>query len=165
MSIPFQLIWTDVSGNNLSQSWFPIGFPNTSSPSQQLQVKSNAITLGTFETLTNVKVFLTGNGDDLQAVQNEWPVLGGAIKPELNGGYDVSFDFGRTYTRFDSQHGLETDPNTWITLPQQAIGVQGVDGVLGAFDIAHLLVRVIVPPGATEYRKLDIRLALDFDII
>ncbi|HVI40920.1 MAG TPA: hypothetical protein VM577_09690, partial [Anaerovoracaceae bacterium] len=157
--------WKDVSNNVLEQAWFPIGFPNTTSKPQQLQVSSNAASLQTFETLTDVKLFLTGNTDDLQVVQSVWPNLGGPTRPELNGGYEISFDFGRTFIRFDTSHGLESDPLTWIPLPVEAVGVQGRAGTLGAFDAAHLIVRVIVPPGAVDYRKLDVKLAMDFDII
>lgn len=162
---PFQIIWSDVANNVLTQSWFQIGFPNTSSLPQQLQVRSNAAALRTFETLTGVKLYLTGNPVDLNVVQNIWPTLGGVTRPELNGGYDISFDFGRTYIRFDSTHGLESNPGTWITLPVEAIGQQGTAGVLGAFDAAHLVVRVVVPPGAVDFRKLDVQLTMDFDIL
>lgn len=165
MSTPFQLIWSDVSNNILTTSGFPIGFPGTSSQAQQLQVKSNASSLQTFETLKNVALFLTGDAADVNVVQNIWPFLGGISKPELNGGYDISFDFGRTYVRFDSTHGLEADPNTWINLPAESIGSQGADGTLGAFDTAHLLVRVVVPPGAIQFQLLNVSLGIDFDVI
>lgn len=162
---PFQIVWSDVSNNILTQQWFPIGFPGTVSPPQQLQVRSNAADLQTFETLTGVKFYLTGDPDDVNAVQNIWPTLGGANKPELNGGFEISFDFGRTYTRFNQETGLQSDPSTWIPMPVEAVGTQGSAETLGAFDTAHLIVRYIIPPGAVQFQKLDIRLALDFDII
>jgi hypothetical protein len=165
MSVPFQLLWTDASNNVLPIDWFPISFPGTVSSPIQVQVRSNAGALQTYETLTNVKFFLTGDPDDVNTVQNIWPFLGSVSKPELNGGYEISFDFGRTYTRFSTTMGLETDPSTWIPLPVEAVGSQGTDQTLGAFDTAHLIVRVVVPPGATQFKALDIRLGLDFDII
>ncbi len=165
MSVPFQLVWSDVSNNILTQQWFPIGFPATTSQPQQLQVRSNAAALSTFETLTGVTFFLTGDPIDVDTVQNIWPTLGGLTKPELNGGLDISFDFGRTYIRFDSTHGVEGIPNTWIPMPIEAVGSQGAAETLGAFDTAHLIVRYVIPPGAIQYKQLDIRLALDFDII
>lgn len=165
MSQPFQLVWSDISNNILTQTWFPIGFPGSSSAPLQLQVRSNAADLGTFETLTGVKFYLTGDPTDVNTVQTIWPSLGGTQRPELNGGLDISFDFGRSYIRFDTTHGLLTDQNTWIPLPAEAIGLQGADETIGAFDTAHLLVRVVIPPGATQFKKLDIKLALDFDII
>lgn len=165
MGTPFKLIWTDVSNNILSECWFPISFPGITNAPQQVRVRSNAIDLKTFETLTGVKLFLTGNSDDINAVQNVWPILGNYDKPELNGGIDISFDFGRTYIRFDSTHGVESNPSTWLSLPAEAIGTQGAFETLGAFDIAHFILRYIIPPGAKQYRKLDIRLGMDFDII
>lgn len=165
MPAPFQLIWSDVSNNVLTSTWFPIAFPATTSKPQQLQVKSNASALLTFETLTGVKLFLTGDLDDVNTVQNIWTSFGDVNKPELNGGVEISFDFGRTYTRFDSTHGLESDPSTWIALPVESVGTQGAAETIGAFDSAHFVVRYIIPPGATQYKKLDVRLALDFDII
>lgn len=165
MSVPFQLVWSDVSNNILTAQWFPIGFPATVSVPEQLQVRSNATALQTFETLTGVKFFLTGDPTDVDTVQNIWPSLGGSNKPELNGGLDISFDFGRTYTRFDSTHGVENSPSTWIALPVEAVGTQGTEQTLGAFDTAHLILRYTIPPGAVQFKLLDIRLALDFDII
>lgn len=162
---PFQLVWTDVSNNVMTQSWFPIGFPGTSSKPQQLQLRSNAAALQTFETLIGVKFFLTGDIDDLNIVQNIWPTLGGASRPELNGGVEISFDFGRTFTRFDAITGVEGDSSTWVSLPVEAVGSAGATETLGAFDTAHLIVRYVIPPGADQYQVFDIRLALDFDII
>lgn len=162
---PFQLVWSDVSNNILTSQWFPIAFPATTSQPRQLQVRSNAAALQTFETLTGVKFYLTGDPTDVNTVQNIWPSLGGVDKPELNGGIEISFDFGRTYIRLDLTHGLESDPSTWIDLPVEAVGTQGAAKTLGAFDTAHLIVRYIVPPGAIQFKQLDIRLALDFDII
>lgn len=165
MSIPFQLVWRDLSNNALTQAAFPIGFSNTTSIAQQVQVSSNAITLQTFETLANVSLYLTGNANDINTVQNIWPTLGPTNRPDLNGGFDISFNLGRTYTRFDQNHGLESNPATWIPLPIDAVGSQGSASTLGAFDTAHFLIRVVIPPGATQFGQLDIRLALDFDII
>lgn len=163
--MPFQLIWSDVSNNVLTSSFFPVSFPGTSSPPLQLQVRSNAIDLGTFETLTGVKFYLTGNASDINIVQNIWTTLGSSTRPELNGGVDISFDFGTTFTRFDINNGVQSNPSTWISLPAEAVGQQGSDNTLGPFDTAHLLIRIVVPPGATQFKKLDIKLALGFDII
>lgn len=165
MSTPFQLIWSDVSNNILTTQAFPIGFPGTVSIPHLLQVRSNAAALQTFETLTGVRFFLTGDPNDINTVQNIWPSLGGPSKPELNGGVDISFDFGQTYIRFDATNGVENEPSTWILLPIEAVGAQGAAQTLGAFDTAHLILRYIVPPGAAQFKKLDVRLAMDFDIL
>ena len=165
MSTPFQLIWTDVSNNVLGADWFPIGFPGTTSTPLQIQVKSNAAALQTYEILQNVKFFLTGDSNDVNTVQNIWPGLGGPSRPDLNGGYEISFDFGRTYVRFDSTVGVEANASKLLPLPVEAVGAQGLDETLGPFDVAHLILRVVVPPGATQYKALDVRLGMDFDII
>lgn len=165
MPTPFKLIWSDISNNILSAGFFPVAFPGIVNQPQQLQVQSNASALQTFNTLVNVKFFVTGNPDDVNVVQNIWPTLGGTTKPELNGGLDISFDFGRTYIRFDPKNGVESKPKTWIPLPAEAIGTSGADQTIGAFDTAHLIVRYIIPPGANQYKKFNIQLALDFDIL
>jgi hypothetical protein len=165
MSIPFQIVWSDVSNNILTAEAFPINFPGQSTTPAQLQVRSNAVTLQTYETLVGVKFFLTGDPDDINIVQNIWTTIGGSTRPELNGGVDISFDFGQTYIRFDITHGLESAPSTWIPLPAEAVGAQGADQTLGAFDTAHIIIRYVIPPGATQYEKFDIRLGIDFDIL
>ena len=165
MSTPFKLVWTDVSNNVLSVDWFAVAFPASTSVPLQVQLQSNAVALQTYETLKGVQFFLTGDSSDVNIVQNIWPYLGGVSKPELNGGYEISFDFGRTYTRFTSGVGVEATRSTWLTLPSEAVGSQGAEGTLGPFDTAHLIVRVVIPPGAIQYKKLDVRLGVDFDII
>jgi hypothetical protein len=165
MPTPFKLIWSDISNNVLSAGFFPVAFPGIVNQPQQLQVKSNAAELQTYNTLIHVKLFITGDPGDVNIVQNIWPTLGGPTKPELNGGVDISFDFGRTYIRFDPNHGVESKPNTWIPLPVEAVGTTGADQTIGAFDVAHLIIRYIIPPVANQYKKLNIQLALDFDIL
>jgi hypothetical protein len=165
MNAPFQLIWLDGSGNVLPAAVFPIAFPGTTSPPQLIQLRSNAAVLQTYETLVGVSFFLVGDTDDINTVQNLWPTLGGVSQSGLNGGYDISFDSGRTFIRFDPTHGVQGNQSSWIELPAEAIGSQGTVGVLGAFDTAHLIVRVVVPPGATQYQSFAIQLGVDFDII
>lgn len=163
--MPFQLIWTDASNNTLTQATFPISFPGVITPPQQLQVHSNAAALQTFETLIDVKFYLTGTAADVNTVQNVWTTLGPANQPQLNGGYDISFDYGQTYSRFNATTGVQSKPLTWIPLPAKAVGIQGANQTLGAFDIAHLMIRMVIPPGITQFQKMDVRLGMDFDII
>lgn len=165
MSAPFQLVWTDEFNVPLSAESFAISFPGNVSEARQIQVQSNAAALQTFETLINVKFFLTGDPNDVNIVQNIWPNLGGITNPQLNGGVDISFNFGQSFIRFDSTHGSEADPTTWIPLPVEAVGSQGAAETLGAFDTAHMIVRYVIPPGATQFKKLKVRLSLGFDII
>lgn len=165
MANPFQLLWYDGSGNILPSARFPIAFPGVTSPPQLIQLRTNAIALQTYETLQSMAFFLVGDSDDINIVQNIWPSLGNSSQVGLNGGYDISFDSGRTFVRFDSTHGLLSDPSSWIPMPAKAIGSQGLDGVLGAFDTAHLILRVVVPPGATQYQSFNMKLGVSFDIV
>ena len=89
-----------------------------------------------------MKFYLTGDADDLTLVQKTWPNLGFAYnppRPELNGGFQISFD-GINWTTFSIKDptltgsvgaGDQNDPTTWILLPASSIGVNGQDGTLG----------------------------------
>jgi hypothetical protein len=167
----FYLIWQQndkVLRGQENGSWadgaltFPVSFPGRYSDALLITLRSSARDSHTFETLNNVKLFLLGS--DVPVVQKQWPVLD-ATRPEMNGGFEISFDNGRNYIRFDANNGLETNPATWITIPASAIGLDGADGILGPFDQAHFLVRYKVPPQVTLFKVLDIRLAASFDVV
>lgn len=169
----FYLIWQyndQVLRGQEDGSWvdgaltFPVTFPGRFSEAKKVTLRSSARDSNTLETLTNVKLFLTGDADDLQIVQSIWPAMD-ADRPELNGGLEISFDEGRTYTRFSSAVGLQSNSGTWITLPASAIGLNGTDGKLGPFDQAHMLLRYKIPPGADQYRVFDVRLGVSFDVV
>jgi hypothetical protein len=160
--------------NPIGGSWtanplvFPVSFPGQVSIPQSATLRSSARDTNTLETLVGVKVYLTGLAADIAIVQSQWPYLGNAFtpaRPELNGGVEISFDQGRSYTRFSNEVGLEATPSTWITLPAISVGLNGIAGQLGPFDQAHMLVRFNIPQGATLYKVPDIRIAADFDII
>jgi hypothetical protein len=168
---PFYLIWQyndAVIRGQQDGSWvdgeltFPVSFPGEYSSALRVTLRSSARDTGTFETLQGLKLYLQGS--DAAVVQQQWPVIS-ADRPELNGGFEISFDNGRTYTRFDATHGLESNVSTWLTVPASAIGLDGQNGILGPFDQAHFLVRYRIPPTATLFGKLDIRLAAGFDIV
>jgi hypothetical protein len=169
----FYLVWKEgtTTLKGFSSTWldnptvFPINFPGYTTPAKTLTLASSAKDNASFETLQSVKLYLTGDPTDIQTVQIIWPTLGGTSKPQLNGGLEISFDFGRTYTRFDSTHGLESNSTTWLTLPKSAIGLSGLDGTLGPFDQAQIMTRYVIPPGATTFKVFDIRLAIDCDIV
>lgn len=147
---------------------FNINYPNHVTEANTLTVMSSAQVNKTYNNLTNVKMYLTGDPLSLQIIQELWPTLGNGFNPprvNLNGGFEISFDGGRNYTRFDMNTGYKKESATWITLPGLSMGSGGQDGILGAFNIATLIVRFTIPPGAVEYQKLSIGLALDFDII
>ena len=146
---------------------FPVGFPGTVGTPQVLTLQSSASAQGSLETFKNVRFYLTGDPDDLALVQGLWPVLGNAYSParaDLNGGFEISFD-GSNYTRFSNTVGLQSDPSTWLTLPAIAIGSNGADGVLGAYDTAQIFVRYNVPSVANIFKIFNIQLAVDADIV
>ena len=146
---------------------FPVGFPGTVSTPQVFTLQSSASTQGSLETFQNVRFYLTGDPEDLAIVQGLWPTLGNAYNPvrtDLNGGFDISFD-GSNYTRFSNTVGLKSDPSTWLTLPAIAIGQNGSNGVLGAYDTAQIFVRFTIPSVANLFKILNVQLAVDADII
>jgi hypothetical protein len=175
MVTPFYLIWQRddlLLRGRTNQTWvdgqatFPISFPGRKTEALPLTLRSSARDSHTFETLKSVQFYLTGT--DVPIVQEEWPTLGDAftpVRPELSGGFEVSFDRGRSWTRFSSTVGHASDPATWVSLPALAVGLNGVTGQLGPFDQAHLLVRYVIPPQAADFKIFDIQLAVDFDIV
>jgi hypothetical protein len=177
MSIPpFYLIWNQ-NGTLLrgyqGDSWvdgsliFPINFPGKITEALQVTLQSSARANNTLETLTNVKLYLTGDPGDLAVVQGVWPYLSNSYTParaEMNGGLEISFD-GVNYTRFTNEVGLESDPSTWITLPAISIGQSGQDGILGPFDMATLTLRYNVPAAASMFKVFNIQLAADCDVV
>lgn len=145
---------------------FPITFPGRSTEALPLGLRSSARETQTFETLTSVRLYLAGA--DVPIVQELWPSYGDAhspARPELNGGFELSFDGGRSWTRFSKTVGYAPDPSTWVLLPACALGLDGQDGILKPFDRAHLLARYVVPPQADQYRVFDIRLMVDVDVV
>lgn len=145
---------------------YPVAFPGTYSETEAITMATSAGAARTLESLTNLKLFLTGS--DVNPVQTVWPELGSQFtppRPDYNGGFEISFDQGRNYTRFDSTHGLASDPSTWITVPAISIGEGAVDGKLGPFDRATFYVRFRIPPAVDNFKLLDIQLAAGFDIV
>ncbi len=167
MNNPFNLIWSlngsiirgysggaYVPGNLV----FPISFSSTATSPQTVSLRSSALDNGTFDILSNVKFYLTGDPSDLSIVQGVWPNVGyleTQAQNQLNGGLQISFD-GITWTTFSIiQEGLSgsvgvgdiNDESTWLELPSLAVGPTGSIGTLGPFDVATLYLRYIVPPG------------------
>jgi hypothetical protein len=131
---------------------FPVGFPGTTSKPLRLAVRSSALDAGTFESLKNVKIYLTGT--DVELVQNTWPTLGGLSRPEISGGLEISFDGGRTYQRFSLTVGLESDPGTWLSLPKEAIGSYGLDETARCFRCGSLNGTFCDPTGCKRVQDL-----------
>jgi hypothetical protein len=141
----------------------PVSFPGTITPPQAVQLRSSAIDTQTFESLSRVQFYL--RGPDAAEVQRAWPYAGDPTRQsELDGGFEISFDGGNRWIRFNLQTGLQSDPSTWITLPAFAVGEQGQDGLLSPYDIAHLSLRYVIPPSGSINKVYDVVLAASFDI-
>ena len=157
----------------------PLGFPGQITQPQEILLTTSAQSDQTYESLKQVSFYLTGNPDDIAEVQTVWPYAGGLapdnthLRPDLDGGLELSFDSGRTWTRFaylasnadGGNLGWESDPSTWLELPAESVGLGGADGVLEPFDTATLLLRLVVPPSAVNYHVYRIALGVGCDII
>lgn len=133
-----------------------ISFPGKQTTPLNITMASSASQLQTFDTLRNVRFYLTGPADEIATVQTIWATQGG--------GYYISYDGGKTYNQFNTTYGYELDSTTWALMPAIAVGLNGEDGVLGPFDSANLVLQYIVPAQATQYQSYDIALTCDFDV-
>lgn len=113
--------------------------------------------------LINVKLYLSGDPTSVNIIQNVWPNIQ-VSRPDLNGGLEISLDQGRTFTRFSSTVGLASDPTTWIILPASATSYSTEDGVLSSLDAAAIQLRLVIPPGATQYQKFNFEIEVDCDV-
>lgn len=159
------LVWTQGSGVligrvNLvfqeNEAIAGISFPNNETIPINVRMASSAHDLQTFDTFRNVKLYLTGDPDQINTVQTVWPSQGG--------GLFISYDGGRSYTVFSPTYGLESDPSTWVLLPAKSIGLGGQDGILGPFDSANFVLKYVIPEQATQFQIYDIALTADFDV-
>jgi hypothetical protein len=93
----------------------------------------------TYDILTNVQIFLTGEA-----------------AAAVEGYVEVSFDRGMSFQPLT---------RTPLILPGQAVGPDAPDGTLGPFDTARLALRVRIPEACTDYRVLRFALGVDCDVI
>jgi hypothetical protein len=151
----------------------PVTFPAMTGPTQKLALSTSAVADGTFASLVNLQLYLQGDPDQLNTLLNVWPNYGSGTtpqQPELNGGIEISFDGGYSFTRLGAlpdgtNLGFADDPTTWITVPASCIVPGTVDGVLGPFDLAMLSIRYIVPPLADQFQIFNVRLEAAFDVV
>jgi len=123
----------------------------------EAQLEGQSVT-GNVQTYSNIRLYLTG--DSAAQVQQVWPALGG--------GYEISFDQGITWTLFDSDHGLESDPSTWVALKGSAVALGAPDGQLGPFpptNQAVLQLRLRVPFGVAQFGQYRLSLGIDLDVL
>lgn len=161
----FYLVWTQGTGvligkvNGVFQqneAVQGISFPGQQTTPLNVRMASSASQLQTFDTLRNVRFYLTGNPDEIAIVKTVWTTQGG--------GYYISYDGGKTYNQFNTTYGYKADPSTWVLMPAEAVGLNGQDGVLGPLDSANLVLQYIIPAQATQYQIYDIALTCDFDV-
>lgn len=166
MAPGFFLIWSrnfsvlvGKNGNEFLQkpAIHGISFPGNSTNPISINVKSSASQNHTFETLKNVQLYITGPASQIKTIQLDWPALGGGLQ--------ISFDEGKTYNTFTTTYGYYADSSTWVTLPAIAVGLNGIAGTLGPFDSASMLLRYVIPEGATQLSVFELALTADFDVI
>lgn len=133
-----------------------ISFPGNSTIPVNVSLASSAKDNQTFDTLRNVKLYLTGDPTEIATVQTVWPTQGGGLL--------ISYDGGRTYSTFSTTYGYEANPSTWPLLPAVSVGLNGQDGVLGPFDSANMVLKYVIPEQATQYQIYDVSLTADFDV-
>lgn len=134
-----------------------ITFPNNQTIPVNITLASSARDLQTFDIFTNVRLYLTGDSTQIATIQGVWPTQGG--------GLFISYDGGRTFVPFTTTYGYEADPTTWVLLPAAAVGLNGMDGILGPFDSANLVLKYVIPEQATQYQIYNIALTADFDVL
>lgn len=159
------LVWTQGTGVLIGQvnlvfqqteAVQGISFPSNGTIPINVRMASSARDLQTFDTLQNVRLYLTGDPTQIATIQTVWAAQGGGLL--------ISYDGGRTYSTFSATYGYELDPTTWVTLPAVSIGLNGHDGILGPFDSANFVLKFVIPEVATQYQIYDISLTADFDV-
>ena len=113
--------------------------------------------------LINIKLYLNGDPTSLDILTNQWPYIQ-LDRPDLNGGLEISTDQGRTFTRFNQTYGYLSNPTTWITLPATATAYSTEDGVLSSIDTGTIQLRLVIPPGATQFMKFNFNIEVDCDV-
>lgn len=157
----YKVIWTVNDVVSTSSTYLDVSYPSTTSKPISLVIASPAANTNTTEILTNVKFYLDGSDATLL---ESWASISGT-ESSLNGGVEISFDNGITWTRFSSTIGKKSDTSTWVILPAVAISSLATDGQLMSYDRGKLLLRVIVPPSFSDYRIISFLLGTDFDVV
>lgn len=158
MEQPLHLIWTHngkvLRGYDLSDAlWknnvfhFGIGFPGKQTEPKEILLSSSGLRLRSYDILTNVKIRLEADEATLAMFSDWW---------NSGCGIEISMDGGATYT-------LLTEDS--VSLKASAIGMDAVDGQLGPFDTARLLMRARVPSNFTDYGKIQFQLAVECDVV
>lgn len=158
--------------------------PDHYTESRIIELTTSAVMTGVMERLEKVRLYVTGNPDDVATVMSVWPFLGRQQgqprRDELNGGLEISYDGGRTWQRFkyaannadpdypnygNEADALGTDNTKWATIPVVALGLGATSGVLDPFTTARFLLRWKIPPGADQFHVFDVTLEAAFEIV
>jgi hypothetical protein len=156
----FSLQWFQNGTISNNSIYFNVSYPNRTSDVLTVSFQSPANNLGTQEILTGTSLYLDGEAASLLL---SWTTI--SNKANLNGGLQVSFDLGETWTTFSPTAGNKANKSTWILLPASAIGSLGVAGILNPYDSATISLRVVVPPSFSNYGVLNFNIGVDFDVI
>jgi hypothetical protein len=159
--MPYQVIWTLNGVVVPTQAYMSVGFPSLVSGPVTLTVASPAGINNTKEILTNIQFFLDGPDADLL---QSWTTIN-SIKTTLNGGVEISFDGGLTWSRFNATTGLKSNKATWVQLPGAAISEIATDGTLTPNDSGTILLRLVIPPSFSDYRVISFLIGTDFDVV
>lgn len=144
-----------------------IVFPGQTTIAQLLTLYSSARYDGLGETLTNVKFYLDGDADSLAVIQDIWPDQGGGLQ--------ISFDHGLNYFTFKQGPdgiGDKNYPSTWLSFSESYISIiSGAPttivntGTIYAVEDVQILVRLIVPAQANQFKIYLPVLQVDVDIV
>lgn len=166
-AIPLGVIWRDAAkvfrgydsnGALQSQSCFHgVLHPGQTSTVKQIWLQSTCGIRQSLEIFRNVKLYLQPPADSKTLLLSTWPAL--------NGGVDISFDRGVTWTTFSETAGNPDDATTWLPLPAGAIGLSAQAGTLTPNDTAVLYLRVRMPQQAnSDLVRYRFSLAVDFEV-
>lgn len=158
MEQPLHILWTYngrvLHGLDLADAtWkddtfnFGVGFPDKITEARELQLQSSARRRRSYDILTGVELYLTGDPQLLSMITELWPALGCGI--------DLSQDGGATFQLIRGR----------VPLLASAVGMDAQDGELGPFDTARLVMRARIPGSYQEYGRLKFGLAIDCDVI
>jgi hypothetical protein len=179
------LRWQNAKGellrgiDNTTQQWtdrdlaLGIAYPNSVTATQEILLRSSASLQASDEVLANIRLYLTGDPEVVEMLQQQWPAAGG--------GLDISFDDGANWFRFQQLGadpfdpddptrradwvGVEGQPQSWVGLLGSAVSAIAPDGQLGSLDTARVLFRLTVPAGAATFNLHRVRLGADFDVL
>ncbi len=135
---PLRLIWSrgeEVVGPSL---YLPIAFSGQIGDPVTLQVSSNTHRRGTYETFSNIYLFLSGTQEQIEELGRTWP-------EQYDCGLQLSLDGGLSWVTFLSYQG--------VSIPD-----------VGPFDKVSVTLRLKTPPVLPSPGLKEVFLDVDCDI-